>query len=258
MEASQLPEVENLYLMMADSLRWDFVPKLKGTTVCTITQGSNTPQNFPTILAGRRDHGVRWFVDSIKVPTVLSLSNHGYDVSYYDHPDDPMKVHVLSDPPRKKLRDMEPPFVYIERETSTHIPYGRNWREEKIEIRRTQGRRYPDIWGREYVAMMMRGEVDYVSDYKKGVEKVRLRFLNHAKMLKEKGVFDNTLMILTSDHGDAWGENGRWAHNVTTPETIHVPTVFYQRYIDNLPQPFLSRHIVRYFEPFRRRFLNGR
>jgi len=257
MATPQLPEVSNLYLMMADSLRWDFAPQLKGTTVCTITQGNNTPSNFPTILAGRRDHGVGWFVDGIKVPTVLSLKHYGYDISYYDHPDDPMRVHVLNNPPRKGLKDMRPPFVYVERECSTHIPYGRNWREEPIEIRRSQGRRYPDLWGREYVRKMQRGEVDFVKDYRKGVEKVKLRFLNHAKILKKKGELDNTLMVLTSDHGDAWGEHGYWAHNVTTPETVHVPTVFYRRYFNGLPQPFLSKHIVRMFKPFRR-FLDGR
>jgi len=250
----EIPEVRNLYLMMVDSLRWDFAPKLKGTTVCTIVQGNNTPRNFPVILSGRTDHGVNWFTDRIKVPTVLDLE--GYDVSYYDHPDDPFKVKVLGDPPKKELKKMKPPFVYVERETSAHAPYGRNWREERIEIRRNEGRRYPDLRGREYIAKMMRGQVDFVSDYKKGVEKAKLRFLAHARKLKEMGEFENTLMILTSDHGDAWGENGGWMHNVTTPETIHVPTPFFTVYIDKLPQPFLSKHIVRYFKPFKKQFLD--
>ncbi len=44
--------------------------------------------------------------------------------------------------------------------------------------------------------------------------------------LKSHGMYDNSIIILTSDHGDATGEFGRLAHsNVIYPEVMHVPLI---------------------------------
>ncbi len=45
-------------------------------------------------------------------------------------------------------------------------------------------------------------------------------------MLKAKGLYDNSLLILTADHGDSLGEGGRWGHAYTIyPEILRVPLV---------------------------------
>jgi hypothetical protein len=42
--------------------------------------------------------------------------------------------------------------------------------------------------------------------------------------LKARGLYDNSIIIVTSDHGDATGELGRKAHSYTIyPEIMHVP-----------------------------------
>jgi arylsulfatase A-like enzyme len=42
--------------------------------------------------------------------------------------------------------------------------------------------------------------------------------------MKEAGRWDNTLVLLTSDHGEAFGEHGAFSHNSTVlEEMIHVP-----------------------------------
>ena len=46
------PKKKNLVMLMADALRGDYWPDLEGTTVETIAQGTNTPQNFTAILSG--------------------------------------------------------------------------------------------------------------------------------------------------------------------------------------------------------------
>lgn len=44
--------------------------------------------------------------------------------------------------------------------------------------------------------------------------------------LKAKGLYDDSLIVLTSDHGDSLGEEGRWGHAYTLyPEVVQVPLV---------------------------------
>lgn len=49
--------------------------------------------------------------------------------------------------------------------------------------------------------------------------------------LKSNGLYDNSIVILTSDHGDSLGEGGRWGHSywmfpeiLRVPLLIHLPT----------------------------------
>ena len=44
--------------------------------------------------------------------------------------------------------------------------------------------------------------------------------------LKARGLYDNSIIILTSDHGDATGEFGRSSHSLSIyPEVMHVPLI---------------------------------
>lgn len=44
--------------------------------------------------------------------------------------------------------------------------------------------------------------------------------------LKSRGLYDDSLVILTSDHGDSLGEEGRWGHAYTLfPEVLQVPLI---------------------------------
>jgi len=56
--------------------------------------------------------------------------------------------------------------------------------------------------------------------------------------LKQRGMYDNSIIIVTSDHGDATGEFGRMSHsNAIWPEVMHVPLIIH------LP-PALRRRFV--------------
>jgi Sulfatase len=48
------------------------------------------------------------------------------------------------------------------------------------------------------------------------------------RFLKQKGLYDNSIVIVTSDHGDSLGERGRWGHayNVV-PEVVRVPLIIH-------------------------------
>ncbi|MGA2857352.1 MAG: sulfatase-like hydrolase/transferase [Candidatus Sulfotelmatobacter sp.] len=46
--------------------------------------------------------------------------------------------------------------------------------------------------------------------------------------LKRRGMYDNSIIIVTSDHGDATGEFGRTSHStVIWPEVMHVPLIIH-------------------------------
>jgi arylsulfatase A-like enzyme len=46
--------------------------------------------------------------------------------------------------------------------------------------------------------------------------------------LKQRGLYDNSIIIVTSDHGDATGEFGRMSHSTSIwPEIMHVPLIIH-------------------------------
>ena len=46
--------------------------------------------------------------------------------------------------------------------------------------------------------------------------------------LKERGMYDDSIIVLTSDHGDATGEFGRQSHShIIYPEVMHVPLIIH-------------------------------
>jgi arylsulfatase A-like enzyme len=55
--------------------------------------------------------------------------------------------------------------------------------------------------------------------------------------LKQRGLYDNSIIIVTSDHGDATGEFGRVSHSTLIwPEIMHVPLIIHlpQKMRENL------------------------
>ena len=44
--------------------------------------------------------------------------------------------------------------------------------------------------------------------------------------LKAMGRYDNSVIVLTADHGDAYGEEGRWGHAFyVAPEILRIPLI---------------------------------
>jgi arylsulfatase A-like enzyme/Flp pilus assembly protein TadD len=73
-----------------------------------------------------------------------------------------------------------------------------------------------------------RGEVEYTDSELGG-------FIN---FLKEKGLYDNSLIIVTADHGEGLGEHGETEHGMFLYEaTVHVPLII------RAPRPFARRRV---------------
>ena len=68
-----------------------------------------------------------------------------------------------------------------------------------------------------YIKAMYDGQVRYVD---KHIERI-------VSWLKEKGIFDNTLVVVTADHGEEFWDHGNFEHGHTLyDELIHVPLLF--------------------------------
>ena len=51
------------------------------------------------------------------------------------------------------------------------------------------------------------------------------RLLDH---LRHEGLLDHTLVVLTADHGEEFGDHGRWGHTVRLyEELVNVPLVIH-------------------------------
>jgi arylsulfatase A-like enzyme len=60
------------------------------------------------------------------------------------------------------------------------------------------------------------------------------------QFIKARGLYDDSIIILTSDHGDSLGEEGRWGHGpsvapeiIRVPLIIHLPTSLRQSLVSN-------------------------
>jgi len=52
--------------------------------------------------------------------------------------------------------------------------------------------------------------------------------------LKQRGMYDNSVVVLTSDHGDATGQFGRYSHSlIIYPEVIRVPLLIHLPRVDS-------------------------
>ncbi len=69
-------------------------------------------------------------------------------------------------------------------------------------------------------------EKKYLSKaYKKEVERVDDEIARLLRGVKDKGLWDDTIIIITSDHGDGFGLHGRYSHpsDFIYEETTHIP-----------------------------------
>ncbi|WP_339672807.1 sulfatase-like hydrolase/transferase [Dasania marina] len=89
-------------------------------------------------------------------------------------------------------------------------------------------------------------EKDYLEDFdylsvniEKNITKIKNRYINSShyldtrlglifEALKKNDLYDNTIVIVTGDHGEEFMEKGRWGHNSTfVQEQIRVPLVIH-------------------------------
>ena len=85
-----------------------------------------------------------------------------------------------------------------------------------------------------HLANVATDRTDHAADMYRGFHPqyaARLRRLDDCfgtfiQFLKAAGLYEDSIVVLTSDHGDSLGEGGRWGHSFTVfPEVIRVPLI---------------------------------
>lgn len=66
----------------------------------------------------------------------------------------------------------------------------------------------------------------FYAPYASRLRQIDNSFGEFVDFLKKRGLYDNSILILTADHGDSLGEDGRWGHAYTIyPEVLRVPLI---------------------------------
>lgn len=223
---------DNILLFVSDSLRYDSVPdKIASDSevIPTLAPSLHTPTSFASLFTARspENHNVKNFLEDLD-DTYPTAFDTGMDSSFYVK-EEPSSInrHIFRSDGRD-LDAMEPPFLWIERGMETHIPYGVIGHESPEDF---------EFSGREYIQRGARGEIDLHSEYQKGTDALADHLSRHMDELEDRGILDDTLVVLTSDHGDLLGERflgqRRFDHNYPPMrELVEVPTVFLNADVD--------------------------
>lgn len=88
-----------------------------------------------------------------------------------------------------------------------------------------KGRFAPD--GEEYLAILSEADRQRVSDlYDAGIAYTDAKLGDFFEALKARGLWENTLVAVFSDHGEELWDHGGWGHGVTLyEEELHVPLI---------------------------------
>ena len=76
--------------------------------------------------------------------------------------------------------------------------------------------------------LQIRSHPGFDDAYASAVERVDRIFGEFMSFLKKQGLYDNSIIIVTADHGESLGEMGREGHvSFVTPEVIEVPFIIH-------------------------------
>lgn len=85
------------------------------------------------------------------------------------------------------------------------------------------------VINRENKSVLEKGNYQgFYAPYASRVKKVDTCFGDFIKFLKQEGLFENSIIIFTSDHGDSLGEENRFGHAYTIfPEILRIPLIIH-------------------------------
>ena len=242
MKKDELENISNVVLFVGDAVRYDtLAQKLSefGPTFKTVAASLHTPASFASMLTGQNvpSHGVTGFQYTIPddVSSLVDLEdwNVGFSSKTGTMHEDMHRIFGTSN--RMSLEEAEEPFVWIVRDPGGHAPYNGY-----------DGATYDQISedAPEYFDRVAGNRTQLRADYQRGVAASLERFEHAIKVVRDRGIEDETLLVYTSDHGELLGEYGLIGHNHTAvPELVYVPTTFVHPSLEGGIKGDLMRHI---------------
>jgi hypothetical protein len=93
---------------------------------------------------------------------------------------------------------------------------------QSLHIRVLSGDRYPQYDG------VPSGASTFFKPAVAALSRIDACFGQFVGALKARGLYEDSIVILTSDHGDYYGEDGRWGHAFYVgPQTVRIPLIMH-------------------------------
>ena len=220
-------QVDNVLVFISDSLRYDELPdwvKAESLWGRAIAASTFTGPGYPSILTGKypNNHCVWKLMDTLpEKPPILELyPDSGIDATHVWSPvSDPANkppVRMCHETENTLLSDVESPFVLFVHDRGGHMLYGKHDEHDW------------DSHGEFFSAL--RDQPERIKElYRESVAESMDRLLGMCDELRARDQFENTLVVLTSDHGELLGEyGGLYDHgSPIVPELVSVPVAFF-------------------------------
>lgn len=217
-----MTEFENIMIFVSDALAYEHLPeeiieKSQSKPIKTLAPSLHSPKSFASIMTGleANKHNVNNFGDILEQKTFF---DYFPNETFYDHDSSAIRM-MLGSPDKKELSEIEAPFIWVERAMETHIPYNHMSHGNKLEISSEEQRK--DKTNDELKELYLEGANSSIE-----------HFFEHVNELKERGLYEKTLIIFTADRGEVFGKRKylrkRTGHNAPScTEIAQVPTLFY-------------------------------
>ena len=226
-----MAEFKNVFIFVSDALSYEEVPEqlieeAESDAVRTLAPSMHSPKSFTSLLTGLEvtNHEVYHFGDKLDQTHVLEMFENS---NLFDDDRSGVRYMLGLGDENPELTDMKEPFFWVERALETHLPYGYcNTHGEEDEKESAEG---------EPLKGKSREEIQ--EEYRAATGKSFRHFKRHVEELKEMGVYEDTLIIFTADHGELLGQRvtGRRRYRHVKPASrplAEIPTVFYNHEIE--------------------------
>jgi arylsulfatase A-like enzyme len=227
-ELASVDRVENIYLFVADSVRESVTSEAitsLGVSGRAIAASTYTASSFPSILSGQypATHCVWSFDDRLPNQPALLCGPEAFgmnaDTIWTDLPPEkkpPFKMIGATGEHKADISVLDPQFVAVEHHKGGHLPYGHSFSEYAST---------DNFFKTEKPALS-----ELFPLYQRSVQTAEQRFLDAIEYLRNCNLLEETLVIYTSDHGEALGEvenSGTIGHgDPISPDLVDVPVVF--------------------------------
>lgn len=219
--------IDNVLVFISDSLRYDELPeRVKSESLWgeAIAAATFTGSGYPSILTGKypNNHRVWELTETLpeKPPFLELYPDSGIDATHVWSPvSDPANkppLRMCYETDNTLLSDVDSPFTLVVHDRGGHMLYGKHdqygWDSHK-----------------EFFADL-RGQSNRIKElYREGVMESMDRLFTMIEELKSRGQLEDTLIVLTSDHGELLGEyGGLYDHgSPIVPELVSVPMAFF-------------------------------
>jgi hypothetical protein len=228
----------NVFVIVIDSLRRDYLSPYNPAVTFTpavdqwarasfvfknaFTPYGGTAQAMPSLWAGRSvPRSWKWIMKDINNLEHLIVST-GFDFLINDHT---VREHLKDSTQRTFLnpfvasvntdlcQNVESLITHLRTRTSRQ-PVFTFLAPMNVHVLNTMGGRATKPYPGFYAPTAME------------LERTDTCFGNFIAFLKGAGMFDNSIIVLTSDHGDSLGEENRWGHqNYLFPEIVRIPLI---------------------------------